>query len=317
MQLESLKIFCDVVRLGSFSKGAHENGVSQPAASQAVQQIEHRLGGITLIDRTRRPLLLTEAGKLYYEGCQELIERYFEVENSVKAMQNVASVTGTVRVAAIYSVGVHHLSHFVNEFKKVYAKSHVRLQYLHPDEVLDVVSRGDVDFGLISYPRKWPDLVVIPWRDEEMALAVPPNHSLARRPTVSLLELDQQRFVHFDLDLSIRKAIDKFLRKNDIHIEVTLEFDNIENIKRAVEAGSGVAILPLATFSQEVSAGMLAAVRFRDAAISRPVAIIHRRSPSLNMPAARFLEFLIREGGATTAAASPPTRSYAAALGAC
>src|SRR5437660_12912921 len=85
MQLESLKIFCDVVRWASFSRGAQENDISQSSASQAVHQLELRLG-VKLIDRSKRPLVLTAHGKVYYEGCKELVGRYFEVENRVKAL---------------------------------------------------------------------------------------------------------------------------------------------------------------------------------------------------------------------------------------
>jgi len=85
MQFESLKIFCDVVRWASFSRGAAENSISQSSASQAVQQLEVRLG-VKLIDRSKRPLVLTSQGKVYYEGCKELVGRYSELENRVKAL---------------------------------------------------------------------------------------------------------------------------------------------------------------------------------------------------------------------------------------
>src|SRR5437868_110579 len=112
MQLESLKIFCDVVRWASFSRGAAENQVSQSSASQAVHQLEVRLG-VRLIDRSKRPLVLTPHGKVYYEGAKELIGRYFELENRVKALEDAHNVVGTVWVASIYSVGLHHMTQYV------------------------------------------------------------------------------------------------------------------------------------------------------------------------------------------------------------
>ena len=93
MQLESLKIFCDVVRWASFSRGAAENGISQSSASQAVHQLEVRLG-VKLIDRSKRPLVLTPQGKVYYEGCKELVDRYLELENRVKALEDEDTVVG-------------------------------------------------------------------------------------------------------------------------------------------------------------------------------------------------------------------------------
>ena len=103
MQFESLKIFCDVVRSASFSRGAAENGISQSSASQAVHQLEVRLG-VKLIDRSKRPLVLTPQGRVYYEGCKDLVDRYLELENRVQALDDVDTVVGTVGVAAIYSV---------------------------------------------------------------------------------------------------------------------------------------------------------------------------------------------------------------------
>src|SRR5690349_15843383 len=173
MQLESLKIFCDVVRWASFSRGAQENGISQSSASQAVHQLELRLG-VKLIDRSKRPLVPTPQGKVYYEGCKELVGRYLEVENRVKALEDASNVVGTVGVASIYSVGLHQLSRFVRTFGERYPGADVRLEYLHPTRVVESVINGVAELGLISFPKRWPELTVIPWREEEMVLAVHP-----------------------------------------------------------------------------------------------------------------------------------------------
>src|SRR5205823_4634874 len=106
----------------------------------------------------------------------------------------------------------------------------VRLEYLHPTRVVESVSQEDAELGLISFPRKWPELTVIPWREEEMVLAVPPGHWLAGQETLEIGQLDGVPFVGFDSDLSIRRAIDRFLKRHGVQVETTLEFDNIENI---------------------------------------------------------------------------------------
>ena len=277
MQWESLKIFCDVVRWASFSRGAQENGISQSTASQAVHQLELRLG-VKLIDRSKRPLLLTPHGKVYYEGCRELVGRYQELENRVNALEDDKNVVGTVRVASIYSAGLNHIQQFVQRFHEHYPGANVRVEYLHPTRVLECVTEGDAELGLISFPRKWPELTVIPWREEEMVLAVHPSHRFASRGAVAVAELDGETYVGFDPDLSIRRAIDRYLRLHEVHVKVALEFDNIENIKRAVEIASGVAILPAPTLVGEVRAGTLASVSLLDHAPTRPLAIVHKRS---------------------------------------
>ena len=304
MQLEWLKIFCDVVRWASFSRGAAENDISQSSASQAVHQLELRLG-VKLIDRSKRPLVPTTHGKVYYEGCKDLVGRYLEVENRVKTLEDAGGVTGTVEVASIYSVGLAHMTRFAREFAERYPAASVRLEYLHPTRVVETVIEGGAELGLVSYPKKWPELTVIPWREEELVLAVHPTHPFAGRASVDVHDLDGETFVGYDADLSIRKAIDRSLRHHDVAATVALEFDNIENIKRAVEIPAGVAILPEPTLAREVEAGTLASVhiagqdpRYR---LTRPLAVIHRRNHQLGLTAARFLKLLTTEGGAVAA----------------
>jgi DNA-binding transcriptional LysR family regulator len=295
MQLESLKIFCDVVRWASFSRGAEENDISQSSASQTVSQLELRLG-VKLIDRSKRPLVLTSQGKLFYAGCKELVGRYIELENRVKAQVSEHKVIGTVGVASIYSVGMLHMNQYIKCFEERFPEASVRLEYLHPTRVVERVADGGADLGLISYPRKWPELTVIPWRDEAMSLAVHPTHRFAARSQVDIRELDGEPFVAFDGELSIRRAIDRCLRHHDVNVEIVHEFDNIENIKRAVEIPAGISILPEPSLAREVRAGTLAAVpiggqdtKYR---LNRPLAIVHRRNMNLDVTASRFLDLL-------------------------
>jgi DNA-binding transcriptional LysR family regulator len=307
MQLESLKIFCDVVRWASFSRGARENGISQSSASQVVHQLEARLG-VKLIDRSKRPLVPTEHGKLYYDGCKDVIGRYLELENRVKALDDERHLAGTIRVASIYSVGLHHMSRYVERFRESYPEAEVRIEYLHPTRVIEVVQGGDAELGLVSFPRKWPELAVIPWREEEMVLTAHPSHRLAGLDEVDAAELDGETFVGFEGGLPIRQAVDRFLRKHHVHVRVALEFDNIETIKRAVEVPSGVAILPAPTVLGEVRSGTLRCVHFKDRRPTRPLAIIHRRAEPLGLAASRFLELLTL---AEIPAAGKPTEAPA------
>jgi len=236
---------------------------------------------------------------VYYEGCKDLVDRYLELENRVKALEDEDTVVGTVGVAAIYSVGLHHMSQYVKTFEERHPGANVRLEYLHPRRVLERVTAGEAELGLLSFPRKWPDLNVITWRKEAMVLTVHPSHRFAPRASVNVAELDGEPFVAFDPDLSIRRAIDRFLRRHDVQVDVVLEFDNIENIKRAVEIPSGVSILPEPSLAQEVKASTLVAIPIESDDPSdplvRPLAIVHRRQLSLEPAAAKFLELLTGE----------------------
>src|SRR5437868_8096020 len=183
-----------------------------------------------------------------------------ELEHRIKVLEDEDTVAGTVSVAAIYSVGLHHMSQYVKLFEKRHPRANVRLEYLHPSRVLERVTHGEAELGLLSCPRKWPDLHVITWREEAMVLTVPPSHRFAHRVSVPVAELEGEPFIAFDADLSIRRAIDRFLRHHSVQVDVVLEFDNIENIKRAVEIPSGVSILPEPSLAREVRAGTLVAV---------------------------------------------------------
>ena len=311
MQWETLKIFCDVVRWASFSQGAKESGVSQPTASAAVHQLEARIG-VKLIDRSKRPLVLTPQGEVYYAGCRDIVGRYRELEDRVKGLEDERNLVGTVRVASIYSAGLNHIQRYVHAFRESHPAANVRLEYLHPTRVRESVAAGDSDLGLISFPRRWPELEVIPWREEEMVLVLPPSHRLAGRESVEVSELDGETFVGFDAGLSIRRAIDRFLRRHGVRVKLALEFDNIENIKRAVEIGSGLAILPSPTLAGEIKAGTLASANFAGDRLVRPLAIVHRRSEPLGLTASRFLR-LLRSGASTTASTATSAASALAA----
>ncbi len=289
MQFEALKVFCDVARQRSFSQAALANELTQSAVSQIVQQLERRLG-VQLVDRTTRPLQLTALGKAYYEGCQGLVERYQELEATIRQAQN--QLAGTVQVAAIYSVGLGDMGQLIERFQAQQPQARVHIEYLHPDRVNEKVLDGTADFGLVSFPKASRQLAVLPWRDETMVLACPPGHPLAGNLAVRPDELDGEKYVGFNKDLVIRREVDRFFRDQEVGVQVTLEFDNIENIKKAVEIGAGVALLPQPTLCREVEAGTLVAVPIYGTRLVRPLGIIHRRRHLLTATATRLIDML-------------------------
>jgi DNA-binding transcriptional LysR family regulator len=289
MQLESLKVFCDVARHRSFSQAAQVHNVTQSAASQVVSQLEKRMG-VQLIDRSTRPLQLTPLGQTYYEGCKALLEQYMELEASIRTAN--AQQARTVRVAAIYSVGLGDMGHYVRDFQADQPEVRVHLEYLHPDRVYDKVREGTADLGLVSFPRKLPQLTAMPWREEEMVLACSPVHPLAPNVAIQPAQLQGVKYIHFDKDLTIRREVDRFFREHGINVEIVLEFDNIENIKKAVELGAGVALLPEPTLRREVEEHALVARPLHGCRLIRPLGIIHRRHLKPSNSACRFVEVL-------------------------
>jgi len=289
MNVETVRIFCDVVQHQSFSRGAAINGVSQSAATQSVHRMEKHFG-VQLVDRSKRPFVLTPEGQACYEGFREVLEMYDAVEARVRSLR--AEITGTVRVAAIYSVGLHDMRLSMQDFMRRYPKAKIRLEYLRPNKVIEAVLGAEADLGIISYPLATPDLAIIPLRSEKMVLVCHPEHKLAKEKAVTAEHLRGEDFVGFDRDLSIRKEIDRYLRQRSVTINIVAEFDNIETIKQAVEIGAGVSILPEPTVRGELQSKTLAAVRLIAPELKRPIGIIHRQRKVFTPTASKFVELL-------------------------
>jgi DNA-binding transcriptional LysR family regulator len=292
MHLAALKTFCDVARCRSFSQAGQANEITQSAVSQIVSQLEKRVH-VQLVDRSTRPLQLTALGQTFYEGCKSLLEQYSELEAGIRSAQ--AEIAGTVRVAAIYSVGLGDMGQYVERFRADWPSAQVHVDYLHPDRVVERVLDGTADLGLVSFPRRSSKLEALPWREEKMVLACAPTHPLAQRALVSMKELAGQKYVHFDRNLVIRRKVDRFFREHGTAVKVVLEFDNIENIKQAVAIGAGVALLPEPTLRREVQARTLVALPLGRCAFTRPLGIIHRRRPRLSVAGRRFLDLLLKK----------------------
>src|SRR5262249_35346616 len=149
MNLETLSLYCDVIRSGSFSLGAAAHHISQSAASQAVRQLEDEVGA-QLIDRTKRPFMVKQEGSKFFEAWLAIMEN-FENEKSEITSQR-ALVTGVVRVAVIYSVGLHDMGFYTQQFTTRYPQAKIRLAYLHPQAVVDAIVNDEADLGILSFP---------------------------------------------------------------------------------------------------------------------------------------------------------------------
>src|SRR5882757_11282948 len=208
MHLRFLKIYCDIGDMGSFSRAANLNGVSQSNASQVVHQMEERMG-VKLIDRSKRPFLVTPEGKRFHEGARVIVQRYDDLEREVRSLHEATAARLTV--ASIYSVGLAHMSGLLRQFLGAHPRADVRLEYLHPHRVYEAVDSGQADLGLVSYPEQSESLAVITWRDEPMVLVCHPEHRLASRGSVSLADLRGESMVAFQTGLRIREEIDRAL----------------------------------------------------------------------------------------------------------
>ena len=291
MDLERARLFRDIAQSRSVSKGAKLNAISQSAASQHLQDLEEQLG-LTLLDRTSRPLTVTDGGKLYLDMCRDVLRRQDVFQAALERMK--AEVEGTVRVASIYSVGLSEMSQLEQEFSRRYPEAHLEVEYLRPEKVYEAVVTDRADLGLLSYPEPTKEVTVLPWREEEMVVAASPYHALAAKSELRPEDLEGLDFVGFDDDLPIRREIDRFLREHHVQVNLTLHFDNLQMIKEAVAHGEGVSIMPARVMEEEVKQGRLVPIPISISSfrLYRPVGIVHRRKKRFHRAGQAFLELL-------------------------
>ncbi|MBV8898174.1 MAG: LysR family transcriptional regulator [Acidobacteriaceae bacterium] len=289
VNLANLRLIRDIAHYKSVSKAAHANEVSQSAASQALQELERELA-TELFDRTRRPLAPTPSGKLALEFGREVLRRYDDLQADLAQLKQAA--TGTVRLAAIYSVGLSEMSRLEERFGRDFPEAELQVSYLRPERVWDAVADDQADVGLMSYAESSRDIVALPWRDEEMVVAVSPQHPLAHRRKINISALEGENFIGFDDDLPIQSHIDRYLRDHKVKVETTLRFDNLQMIKEAVAHQAGISIMPKRVMQQEVSQGRLVALRLDPAELYRPVRIVHRRRKAFTNAMSGFLDIL-------------------------
>jgi len=288
MQFESLKAFCDLVETQSFTQTARLNNVSQSSVSQTISALERHFDAL-LIERSRRNFRLTPEGEVFYNHSKEILQAYEAIHNRLQEIKHI--ISGEIRLATVYSLGLHDLPPYLKRFLTEYPDVKIRVEYRRANQVYDDVLGNIVDLGLVAYPIHHPKLGIIPLRNETLVLACHPQHPLAKHKTIRLKALNGVRFVSFELDIPTRKALDKLFDIHHVRVEHVMEFDNIETVKRAVEVNCGVAIVPEPSIRQEVANQTLVAISL-EGDYYRPLAAIHRKTKVLSPAIKKFLSLL-------------------------
>ncbi len=292
MQIESLKVFCDLAETESFTKAAQINGVTQSAVSQQISSLE-RLFKSLLIERSKKRFRLTSEGQVLYDYSKQIIQTYESLHSQLQELKDI--ISGTIRVATIYSIGLHDLPPYVKKFMKSYPTVNVHVEYRRANQVYDDVLGNVVDMGLVAYPSKDAKLEIIPLHKDPLVLICHPHHPFAKQKNIKLKALVGQKFVGFEPDIPTRKALDKILREHGVSVNNVMEFDNVETVKRAVEIDAGVSIVPQGTVTQEVHKQTLAAVTLEDGSFYRPLAALYKKNKVLSPAMKQFLA-LLKEG---------------------
>lgn len=288
MHIETLKIFCDVVETASFSKAGSLNSMTQSAVSQQILSLEKKLGR-TLLERGRRQCCVTPEGAVLLEASKEILDIYNALDERFNELADV--VAGELHIAAVYSIGLHDLPPFLKAFQHRYPTVDVQVAYKRSAQVYAQVLSGEAAVGLVAYPVQRKGIHIEPFMDDEMVVICPPSHPFAALNKIDPVALKKERFIAFEPDLPTRQVVDRHFRERGVNLGHTMEFDNIETVKRTVEIEQGVSIVPLATVKAEVQAGALRAIPL-DPPLRRPIGILLKRNRPRTPALREFLALL-------------------------
>ncbi len=292
MNIETLKVFCDLAKLLSFSKTAEKHLLSQSAVSQQLAQLETDYK-CQLINRKKRPIEVTPEGSLLYHAAKDIIERYEQFQSELNALRT--STGAKIKVAAIFSIGMHVMPSYIKQFMINYPDVNVDIEFLNSDRIYELVLAGDVDIGIVAIPKRDKRIDVYDFIDEPLVLVCSPKNSLAKETEVDIHKVQFERFIAFGENVPTRMWIDDILKRYNVVARPVMAFDNTETIKRAVEINSGITILPQSVIEQEVAAGTLKKIRFINENFVRPTGIIVRKNKIQSRACKYFIELLMRK----------------------
>ena len=274
LTLRQLEVFTAVCREGGVGAAAQRIGLSQSAASQALAELESGLEG-TLFDRAGRRLLLNERGRALLPRAAELLERAAEIETSLRRH---GALGGTpVRLAASLTVGSYLLPPLIGAYLGRMPQARVELQVENTEAVIAAVAAFQADAGFIEGPGEHPDLLVLPWCQDELAVIAPPGHPLARKRRLTADDLAQADWVLRERGSGTREVFDRAAEGRGIAIRARLELGHTEAVLRAVSAGAGLGCLSRAVVTEAVKRGELALLRTPFLDLHRPLhAVLHR-----------------------------------------
>jgi LysR family transcriptional regulator, transcriptional activator of the cysJI operon len=288
MQLESLKVFCDLTETESFTKAAQVNGVTQSAVSQTLSGMERHFKSL-LVERSKKNFRLTAEGEVVYDYAKRVLSSFDALQSRLQEIQGILS--GNIHVATVYSIGLYDLPPYVQRFMKDFPTVNIHVEYRRANQVYEDVLGNVVDLGLVAFPDRDSRLETVPFRTDRLVLVCHPQHPLAKSKTLKLKALSGQKLIGFEKDIPTRRALDRIFKDQGIKPNYVMQFDNIETVKRAVEIDSGVTILPEETIISEIANQTLAAVRL-EGNYSRELAVIYKKGKVLSPAMKKFIELL-------------------------
>jgi DNA-binding transcriptional LysR family regulator len=306
MTFEDLRVFCAVAAERSFSRAARKLRRTQPAVSQAIRRLE-AAAGERLIDRSSRDGTLTDAGQLLLEYGTRLLHLANEASMAVGALREVRQ--GRVLIGA-NDGGIYAVLPLVAAFQQQYPAIVVDVRRLAARQMAQEVLLRSVDLGVLTFNPPERELQSIVVGVDELVLLVRPDHPLARRDRISMEEMGQQTVIAHNDPSPMRDRVLQMYEQRHAPLNIKLALPSLDGIKRAVEMGLGVALLPRRCALGEIARGDLVEIQVPDLRSPRQVRLVHRRDTALSHAARAFLD-VARTFGEQTNVTAAETRKTA------
>lgn len=285
MDLPELQAFVTVATERSFSRAAARLHRTQPAVSQAIRRLEEELNE-RLFDRSSKGGRLTEAGRLLFDYAQRILRLEQDALTALRELQDLRR--GTVVIGA-NEAAVHVLLPIVARFRDAHPATQIEVRRVHARQIPGEVLERSLDFGVVTFPPGERGLHSLVLGADELVLLVPPAHPLATRREVSMRELGELPIVAHNDPSPARERVLRFFEVRHAPLRIQLSLPSLDGIKRAVETGLGVALLPRRCALAEIARGQLVALRVSELRLPRQVRLVYRRAGEMSHAASAFL----------------------------
>lgn len=244
MEIRELISFYNVARLHSVSKAAKRLEIGQPTVTTHLQKIEREFG-VILFDRIKRPIQLTSDGITFFELAKPIVEGVSEGIEALKMQMDYPEHRGSFVIGAYPDLVMHHLPEIVKEFRGHYPGVQIKLLARPYSTLMDLVSAGEVDIGLGVRPDPVrPSMDFIHLFKSDCTLITPSDHELLRVPEIHLKDIANWPLILLGTNSYSRMILEQALKREGLSYNITLEMDIAEMVKRYVEAGMGIAVVP-------------------------------------------------------------------------
>jgi DNA-binding transcriptional LysR family regulator len=292
MYLEQLRFFHSVAELGSFTAAARALHLTQPAVSNQIRNLEDELGQ-QVFERQGRTVRLTRAGEVLYTHTRRIFQQVREAQailDDLKSLQTGRLQLGTVDVMSIYV-----LPQIFQVFHHNFPKVEVSIEVDDSTNISRGVRDGRYDLGFVTLPLRVDGLESIPVYRDVMRAIAPAGHELAGRKKVSLADLASTTMIVYKRGSVTRSILEQAFRSQGVELVPDMEIDRPEAMKKLVEAGLGVSIMPVMSIAREVEEGSLVVLDTGDISFERQLGLIYRQGQVFSPTVSAFLAILRQE----------------------